>query len=114
MTPADMIAGLLFALTLPHIFNTTAHGGIHLFPWSRHDWFRGKAELRSALQDASRAALAAEVRQVLECARASAAFALGSPFWLENGLIWGRNDLDSIQFRQDQSSRIKVNQGESR
>jgi hypothetical protein len=144
MTTAYMIGGLLFALTLAHVFNATTQGGTRLFPWrpqppgvvhcaneppgmaplerrptklrvvrrrssraragrfigSHIAWFSGKAELRSALQDASRTTLAAKVRQVLECARASAAFPPGSAFWMESGLIWSRSDLNSIPYRQ--------------
>jgi hypothetical protein len=44
--------------------------------WQDNGRLRAKAELRSALQDASRMKKPPDRRQVLECVRASAAFPL--------------------------------------
>jgi hypothetical protein len=93
MTTAYIIAGLLFALTLPQVFNATTQGDTRLFPWSHHAWFKVAAASRRCSLSQSRGEtplplFAAKDRQVLECARASAAFPPAAPpFWLESGLI---------------------------
>ena len=75
MTPADLIVRCLLALTLPYVFNATTPGDARLFPWSHHAWFRvAAASRRCSLSEQRRdasATFAAQVRQVLECARAS-------------------------------------------
>jgi hypothetical protein len=116
MTPADLIVGLLFALTLQHVFNATTEGDTCLFRWSHKAWFKvAAASRRCSLSEQRRdasATFAAKIRQVLECARASAAIPPAPPFWPESGLIGATMTLIQSSFpkiEEGGKGSIKVN-----
>jgi hypothetical protein len=118
MTPAEMIAGILFALTLPLLFNATTQADTRLCPWSHHTWLKVAAasrrcSLSQQRRDASAtirrprpAGFGARARQRRFCARTA----------LLDGkrLNWHPNHLNSIRFPPIWGRWAKPNRGEYR